>query len=204
MRLNVDGIEVNFTPKNVKRINLRVKRPDGHVEASAPIGMDVAKVEAFIRKEKAWIKRCQAQIAQRAAQGSGSGDGGDAGDKGKRGLRNAHAPGVSATPEELAAWRKSVAEATEKWLAVWEPVIGVKAKSLVFRDMTSRWGSCNTKTARICINIRLANYPPECLEYVVVHELCHLLQRGHNAEFWGYVGMCIPDWKRRRAILRQR
>ena len=51
----------------------------------------------------------------------------------------------------------------------------MKAQKLAYRNMKSRWGSCQPSTGRICINVRLALYPPECLEYVVVHELCHLL-----------------------------
>ena len=60
---------------------------------------------------------------------------------------------------------------------------GVKAGKLAYRNMTSRWGSCQPATGRICINVRLALYPPGCLEYVVVHELCHLLERGHGSRF---------------------
>ena len=57
-------------------------------------------------------------------------------------------------------------------------------------------------TGRICINVRLALYPPECLEYVVVHELCHLLERGHGSRFKALMDAFMPDWRDRRAKLR--
>ena len=87
-------------------------------------------------------------------------------------------------------------------VAKWESVLGVKAGTLVFRNMTSRWGSCQPATGRICLNVRLALFPPECLEYVVVHELCHLRERGHGPEFWALVESCLPDYRRARRKLR--
>ena len=73
----------------------------------------------------------------------------------------------------------------------------VKAGKIAYRNMTSRWGSCQPSTGRICINVRLALYPPECLEYVVVHELCHLLERGHGPRFHALMDTFMPDWKER-------
>ena len=68
--------------------------------------------------------------------------------------------------------------------------------------MKSRWGSCQPSTGRICINTVLAICPPECLEYVVVHELCHLLVPGHGPDFHAIMDRVMPDWKQRRAKLR--
>ena len=87
-------------------------------------------------------------------------------------------------------------------VAAWEPIMGVKAGRLAYRNMTSRWGSCQPATGRICINVRLALYPPECLEYVVVHELCHLRERGHGQRFKDLMDTYMPDWRERRAKLR--
>ena len=77
----------------------------------------------------------------------------------------------------------------------------VKAKKLDYRKMKSRWGSCQPSTGRICINIVLALYPPECLEYVVVHELCHLLVPGHGPQFRELMDRVMPDWRTRKAKL---
>ena len=175
----VDGIETHIVRKRVKNVNLRIARDGSHVDVSAPLWVSDSEVEAFIRSKSAWIASRMAQAAQtpmaRAAQ---------------------------ATPEEVAAWRETVSACVPALVAAWEPIMGVKAGKLAYRNMTSRWGSCQPATGRICINVRLALYPPECLEYVVVHELCHLLERGHGPRFHQLMDAFMPDWKQRRAKLR--
>lgn len=175
----VDGIEAHIVRKRVKNVNLRIARDGSHVDVSAPSWVSDSEVEAFIRSKSAWIASHMAQAAQtpmaRAAQ---------------------------ATPEEVAAWREAVSACAPALVAAWEPIMGVKAGKLAYRNMTSRWGSCQPATGRICINVRLALYPPECLEYVVVHELCHLLERGHGPRFHQLMDAFMPDWKQRRAKLR--
>ena len=76
------------------------------------------------------------------------------------------------------------------------------AGSLAYRNMRSRWGSCQPETGRICINTRLALYPPECLEYVVVHELAHLLEANHGPAFYAILDRALPTWKSARDKLR--
>lgn len=175
----VDGIEAHIVRKRVKNVNLRIARDGSHIDVSAPSWVSDSEVEAFIRSKSAWIASHMAQAAQtpmaRAAQ---------------------------ATPEEVAAWRETVSACVPALVAAWEPIMGVKAGKLAYRNMTSRWGSCQPATGRICINVRLALYPPECLEYVVVHELCHLLERGHGPRFHQLMDAFMPDWKQRRAKLR--
>ncbi len=85
----------------------------------------------------------------------------------------------------------------------WEPFLGVHAKERRIRKMKTRWGSCNVKDDRIWLSSYLGAYPEECLEYVIVHELCHLLERGHNKRFYALVASCLPDWKERRAKLKE-
>ena len=84
----------------------------------------------------------------------------------------------------------------------WAPIMGVSPGRIVYRNMVSRWGSCNVKTGRICINVQLAAHPPECLEYVVVHELCHLLEASHGPRFKALMDAFLPDWRSREAKLR--
>ena len=92
--------------------------------------------------------------------------------------------------------------ATRVLLETWEPIIGVRVKKLAFRNMKSRWGSCQPATGRVCINTRLALYPPRCLEYVVVHELVHMLEPSHNARFHALMTKYLPDWKESRDLLK--
>ena len=111
-------------------------------------------------------------------------------------------PWIDAKLAQVAASPAAVAACVPALVEAWEPIMGVKAGKLVYRNMTSRWGSCQPATGRICINVRLALYPPECLEYVVVHELCHLLERGHGPRFKALMDAFMPDWRDRRAKLR--
>ena len=175
----VDEFEVWILRKRIKNINLRVKPPDGRIEVSAPLRVDTSFVRAFVREKRDWIRKQQERIAA-SPQGRAA----------------------AASPDEVAQWREVVQAFVPPLIAKWEPVMGVKAGKIAYRNMTSRWGSCQPSTGRICINVRLALYPPECLEYVVVHELCHLLERGHGPRFHALMDAFLPDWKAIRAKLR--
>lgn len=175
----VDEFEVWILRKRIKNINLRVKPPDGRIEVSAPLRVDASFVRDFVREKRDWILRQQKRIAS-SPQGRAAG----------------------ASADEVAQWREVVQAFVPPLIAKWEPIMGVKAGKIAYRNMTSRWGSCQPSTGRICINVRLALYPPECLEYVVVHELCHLLERGHGPRFHALMDAFLPDWKAIRAKLR--
>ncbi|MEN6338535.1 MAG: M48 family metallopeptidase, partial [Clostridiaceae bacterium] len=77
-----------------------------------------------------------------------------------------------------------------------------RAGELKIRDMKTRWGTCNIKTGAVTINLRLAEKPPECLGYVLKHELCHLHEPGHGERFWKRMDVYCPDWKRIRKLLK--
>ena len=77
----------------------------------------------------------------------------------------------------------------------WEDIIGVKVNDYGVKKMLTRWGTCNVKDNRIWINLQLAKKPPECLEYVVVHELVHLLEKNHTTVFVGYMDKLLPNWR---------
>ncbi len=172
-------MEVWLTRKLIKNMHLRVKLPDGRVEVSAPLRLPLDAVEKFVREKRSWIVRQQRALAV-----------------------SPRAEAAAASPEDVAQWKAVVAACVPALIEAWEPIMGVKAGRIVYRNMTSRWGSCQPATGRICINVRLALYPPECLEYVVVHELCHLFERGHGPRFHALMDRFMPDWKARRAKLR--
>lgn len=165
--------------KRVKNINLRIKPPDGHIEVSAPFGVSQSEIDKLILGKQQWIRKTQMTVAASPASKA-----------------------YEASEAEKAEWRQVVSVCTPPLIASWEKILDVKASKLVYRDMKSRWGSCQPATGRICINTRLALYPPECLEYVVVHELCHLLVRGHGPEFHQLMSSVMPDWRQRRAKLK--
>lgn len=185
--LQVDGLPVHVTRKAIKRVNLRVKPATPadapayfRVEVSAPLRTADAFIAAFVREKRAWIDSQAVALAD-----------------------SPQARAAAATPAEIAEWRGVVEAFVPALVERWAPIVGVKAGKLAYRNMTSRWGSCQPSTGRICINVRLALYPPECLEYVVVHELCHLRERGHGERFQRLMDALLPDWRERRAKLRR-
>lgn len=177
--LSIDGLEVRVVRKAIKNVHLRVKAPNGRVEVSAAFGTGDAFIRELVRAKKPWIEAQRSSLAD-----------------------STRTRAAEASAAEQAEWKAVVAACVPPLVAKWEPVLGVKAGKLAYRNMTSRWGSCQPSTGRICINTRLALYPPECLEYVVVHELCHLLVRNHGPEFWGLVEAALPHWREARSKLR--
>ena len=178
--MQVDGIDVQVTLKRMKSIRLQVK-PTGVVTLSAPFGTSKETLRSFVSRKAAWISKQQAEYANSPA-----------------------AMAECASAVEVEQWRAVVKACVPPLVAEWEPILGVKVKTLAYRNMRSRWGSCQPATGRVCINIRLALYPPECLEYVVVHELCHLLEPNHGAGFKELMGRVMPDWKQRERVLNPR
>ena len=164
--------------KNMKNVRLRVKA-DGTVSISAPYGVPQRTLEQTVERSADWIARKREELAN-----------------------TPQARAETASAEEQRAWRAVVEAAVPLLLEKWEPVIGVRVKKLAYRNMKSRWGSCQPATGRVCINTRLALYPMECLEYVVVHELVHMLEPSHNARFKALMSEFLPDWKQRQKRLR--
>ncbi len=95
--------------------------------------------------------------------------------------------------------KKSVISILEKW----QPLIGVKIRQFGVRKMKTRWGSCNINAARIWLNLKLIRLSPEFLEYVTVHEMVHLLEKGHNARFKSFMDRFIPGWRNLKKELQQ-
>lgn len=182
--LFVDDLEIWVIEKpRIRNMSLRVQPPDARIEVSVPRSRFYrtpdGEIAEFVRRKRAWLDMAI-----------------------ERTLASPMAQAAAATPEQVRFWRKVVEECTPPLVAEWERILGVKASKLAYRNMKSRWGSCQPSTGRICINVRLALYPPECLEYVVVHELCHLLVSGHGPDFHNLMDRVMPDWKQRRAKLR--
>lgn len=94
-------------------------------------------------------------------------------------------------------------EQIQTLLPIWQTRMGVQAASIRFRTMRSRWGSCQPQTRAININRRLGAMPPACIEYVLVHELCHLIHPDHSPRFHAAMSRFLPDWAERKERLRQ-
>lgn len=97
--------------------------------------------------------------------------------------------------------RKALTDTVEPMLHMWTKRMGVSVSRVTLRQMTSKWGSCRPGTARLTLNLRLAAYAPALIEYVLVHELCHLRHADHSAAFYGELARWLPDWQARKKAL---
>jgi hypothetical protein len=100
-------------------------------------------------------------------------------------------------------YREQVKVALPNLIAKWEPLIGVEVKRVFVRKMKTKWGSCNPGARSIRLNTDLAKKPRECLEYIVVHEMVHLLEPTHNTRFIALMDRFMPQWRDRREQLNQ-
>ena len=189
--IELPGIPLEIEVKPVRRLNLRV-RSDGTAHLSVPLRTSSWEVALFLHEHEQWLREKISQHRRLAEES-------------KDGLiplwgRLVPLP-EGAEPDdvyfsELVARLPEVATCMERevgaYAARWQP-----------RAMTSRWGSCNPSTARISINVRLAAYPPTCLEYIVVHELTHLLEPSHNKRFHTLLARVYPDERAASALLRR-
>ena len=194
------AVPVCVTRKRVRNLNLRI-HGDGSVVASVPWHTSRERAQQFLDAHAAWIFSRVSRKDERRREREGM-EGSPAYALWGRELRteDGHTPSA----EELdALWRREVERALPRVIARMEPLVGAHATSWQLRAMSSRWGSCTPARGSIRINVRLAAYPPECLDYVVAHELAHLLEPSHNARFHAIVARAIPDERAIRARLRQ-
>ena len=92
-------------------------------------------------------------------------------------------------------YRQQMKELVPKYISIWEEKMKVKVQEFGIKKMKTKWGTCNREAKRIWLNLNLAKKPPECIEYIVVHEMVHLLERTHNAKFIAYMNKFLPQWK---------
>jgi len=217
-QLHVDNLCVEVHYKRVKNFTLRVHRPDGHVSVSVPFFTATAHIEAFIRTKIGWINAHQ-HAMQQAPTLLGIGDTVPLwgqpfvlhyAERLRSGVtwQHPHCLIDDHEPTHIEkrlnqAYHKAVSAAVPALLAHWQPIIGVHVKRFFVRHMRSRWGSCTYRQHTIRLNSELAKYPPACLEYVVVHELVHLLEPSHNARFYQRQSHFLPEFKIHKVRLMQ-
>ena len=186
-----DGVPVEVERKRVRRLNLRV-RPDGTAHLSIPVRTSLERAQRFLDEHESWLRK---RIARREELT-------DEHDDGLVPLwgRLVRSPDGTAADE---LYREELAGRLPEVIARMEARVGAHASGWQLRVMTTRWGSCTPGTARIRINVRLAAYPPTCLDYVVAHELTHLLEPSHNARFHELLARAYPNEREVRAMLGQ-
>lgn len=222
----LDEINIEITWKNIKNLHLRVYPPNGVVRMTAPLRMKLETIRVFAVSKIDWIKRQQKKIiTQKRDESIRFYVEGESHylwgkhyflkvDFGRSSQVQLTDSAISLTVRVNAsfkkkqslidAWyREQVKMAVFPLLEKWQPLIGVKAECIYIQKMKTRWGTCNTRNANIRFNSELAKKPMACLEYVVVHELVHLLEPSHNHRFKALMDKFMPDWRIKRALLKK-
>lgn len=194
-------IPIEVTRKRVKNLNLRVRR-DGSVVLSIPLRTSLSDAQAFLDRKAHWI----AAHARRAKNRQPPTPVHHSPATGRFPLWGSLVP-LESPPRDQDVikeiYRSEVQGALPEVIERMERRIGVHATSWHVRTMETRWGSCTPSTGSIRINARLAAYPPECLEFVVAHELVHLLEPSHNERFHALLDECCPENRHLAQLLRQ-
>ncbi len=223
-QIMLGDIAVEVVRKDIKNVYLRVYPPAGSVRLSAPRRMSLATIRVFAISKLDWIKRRQARLREQEREPPREYVDRESHDVwGKRYMLSVSEsderpsielqrsrmlvrvrPGTDSRKRHALVehwYRIQIREAVVPLLAKWQPLMGVKVERFFVRRMKTMWGSCNYKAHTIRLNTELAKKPPECLEYVVVHELVHLLEPTHNARFVALMDRFMPKWKFYREAL---
>lgn len=223
-QIQIGDLVAQVTFKRMKRMNLRVVPPDGEVRISAPMWIGMDAVQSFALSNLDWIQRQREKIQSRPyAAPLSYVDGETHYLWGRpytlRVVSRKQPPSVTAGSGTLtlsvrprasrqkrqavmAAWyREQLRERAEPLIAKWEPAVGRRTSRLYVQQMKSRWGSCNVTKRSIRLNSELAKRAPHLLEYVVVHELVHLLEASHNHVFKAHMTRLLPRWREYRKEL---
>jgi len=224
--ITVQDIEAVVVRKPIRHLRITVHPPGGLVRVSAPLLMSAAAIRAYIADKLPWIRRHQERfrsVERLSARNMESGEtvfwlgrpycmevrergrGIGARLSGPDTLELYAPPGADADRRRkiLDGWyRERLREEIPPLLAKWEAALGVQAADWGVKRMKTRWGTCNVRARRVWLNLELAKKPVECLEYVIVHELVHLLERSHNQRFKGLMDRFLPDWRRCRDTLK--
>ncbi len=219
--IELGDINVDVVLKKIKNVHLSVYPPTGNVRISAPEHMSLETIRVFAINKLGWIKRERRKFREQERETPRQYL-----DReshylwGERYLLEVTeveaAPSVEVRPGTIqlqvrpgadAARRKAVVAnwyrgqvrtAAAPLITKYEPIMGVTVSGVFVRQMKTKWGSCNPDTGSIRLNAELAKKSPQCLEYIVVHEMTHLLEASHNARFQALMDRFMPQWRARR------
>ncbi|UFH48977.1 M48 family metallopeptidase [Pseudomonas sp. KNUC1026] len=223
--ITVSGLTVEVVRKPIKNLHLGVYPPQGRVRVAAPLAVDDEAVRLAVVGKLAWIKRQRAKFQAQPRQSQRRMVSGEShyflGQRyrlrvieecgmpkltlrGKASMLLTVRPNT--TPEEKqkilhAFYRSELKKLVPELLDKWQPVLGVTVSAYGIKRMKTKWGTCTIETRRIWLNLELAKKPVQCLEYILVHELTHLLERHHNDRFTGLLDQYLPQWRMLRDAL---
>lgn len=224
--MQIGNLNIDLQRKAIKNLHIAVLPPEGSVRVSAPLRMSDDSVRLAVASRLTWIRKQQSKFASQERQSEREMLTGETHFLwGKRyRLEVSHTTGkhhIELTHAKIKLWigqktnhanktqvleryyRNELKHEIEKLLAIWQPKIDVQVKQFGVKKMKTMWGSCNPISGSVWLNLELAKKPPECLEYVLVHELVHLLERYHNERFIAYMDKYLPNWRQRKALLNE-
>lgn len=222
--ISVSGLPVEVVRKPIKNLHLGVYPPNGRVRVAAPLAMTDDAIRLTVVAKLAWIRRHRERFASQERQSPREYVTGETHYyQGRRyrlniqlqsgrpvvvlrhgtlELQVAQDSSVEQREQLLYGWyRRQLKQQIPELLAKWEQVIGVQAAEWGVKRMKTRWGTCNPKARRIWLNLELVKKPVACLEYIIVHELVHLLERHHNDRFTAFMDQFMPLWRQYREEL---
>lgn len=222
----VDDIDVQVIRKKIKNLHLRVYPPDGCVRVTVPMHINDDEVSRTVLEKLAWIRKQQVRLEGLPEPAPCSMVSGEyhfylgkpyildvIERRGKNEVLFLNdsklmlyvRPGMTSIKRQsmLNEWyRERIKELIPDLIARWEPIVGVTVNEWGVKKMKTRWGTCNISSRRIWLNLELIKRPMECLEYVLVHEMVHLLERYHNQNFRNHMNQFFPDWQKQDQILK--
>ena len=224
MQRTIDGLCVTIIRKSIKNMHLRVLSPDGEIQITAPNRLPLSQIDRFVREKRAWIAARQQQLAARpAATNPAFADGQtvylwggsytlrlEEASRGRSALRRGQEIVLSVHPEDDTSqresllndfYREALSERIAARLPLWEARTGLHPSAWQIKNMKTRWGTCNTATKKIWLNLQLVKQPPVCLDYVIAHELTHLRYPGHGQDFKAFLTRAMPNWPEIRKAL---
>ena len=218
----VGGLAVEVVRKEIKNLNLRVYPPHGRVRITVPSRLDDEAVHLAVIRRLGWIRRHQERFRQQERQSARKMVTGESHYVQGRPYRldvveHDGPPTVRLIDNHTLELRVRSGTDRAKWAALldgwyrdrlrqqipdliskWEPIVGVEVAEWRIKRMKTRWGTCNITARRIWLNLELAKKPASCLEYVVVHEMVHLIERHHNDRFKECMDRFLPQWRLHR------
>jgi len=223
--MDVDGVSVEVVRKDIKNLHVGVYPPSGSVRVAAPLRLDDDAVRLAIVSRLSWIRRQKDEFEKQVRQSQREFVTGESHYFGGRRYRldviehnvppsvllrnNATIelrirPGTGRDAREtvLGEWyRKQLKEQLPSLREKWEPRVGVTVWEVRVKRMKTHWGTCNADARRIWLNLELAKKAPACLEYILVHEMVHLLERNHTERFRALMDQLVPTWRLQREAL---
>ena len=223
----VSNLQIETVRKDIKNIHLGVYPPDGRVRVSLPLKINDETLRLFIISKKSWIKKQQKKFLQQERQTKREYVSGEThyffGRRYQLNVNNSDSepkieirkkkhidlyvkPNTSIQQKERIFekfYRSELEKIIPKLVQKWKKKVGTKVNEVKIRKMKTKWGTCNSKDKRIWLNLELAKKPLQCIDYVFVHELVHLIEKRHSDRFIQLLESSYPNWLSRKEELNQ-